>query len=263
MKKKLSKKQQKFYNSITGNTLFDRLHAKFITTSPTPAAAEWKEWDNIHAAQKKNHPIAFFLFNDVYYYLSHKKRRLSDAVWWVKYRTMKKHKYHLIDTKLDPGYHDTDHVIFHGCFSAFEDFIEKDIGIKGVKWQRDYYKKMLDEKNWEEWERKHSATDKKKHMQRNKERCTQYTEMLRLYDWWKSGRKKDHAKTDQMWDKYNALKKKRKKDYSSDDLIDVFSENKADESRMIREISEYENSLTQKDNDNLVSLVKLRGLLWN
>src|ERR1700733_10296632 len=103
-------------------TIRDRLCKKFITTPPTPLAAEWDEWEEIEVAQRKNHPIAYFILHDCYYSLSSMKRRyIKDSIWWLRYRLQKKHKYHLIDTKLEPGYYDTDSILLHGCFSAFED----------------------------------------------------------------------------------------------------------------------------------------------
>lgn len=41
---------------------------------------------------------------------------------WCKYRTI--HKYHIIDTKLEPGYHDSDTLLMHAMFSILVDFVE-------------------------------------------------------------------------------------------------------------------------------------------
>lgn len=41
---------------------------------------------------------------------------------WLRYRTV--HKYHIIDTKLAPGYHDSDTLIMHSVFSILVDYVE-------------------------------------------------------------------------------------------------------------------------------------------
>lgn len=43
--------------------------------------------------------------------------RISDARWWLKYRLLPKHQYHLVRTGLEPGYHDYDERMLHAAMA--------------------------------------------------------------------------------------------------------------------------------------------------
>jgi len=49
-----------------------------------------------------------------------------NARWWLQHRLLNEHKYHLVDTKLPPGYYESDERMFHACFSILVDFVEKE-----------------------------------------------------------------------------------------------------------------------------------------
>lgn len=51
-------------------------------------------------------------------------KRISNARWWLTYRFVKRHRYHLIDTKLEPGCYDHDYRLLHGCFAVLGEYIE-------------------------------------------------------------------------------------------------------------------------------------------
>jgi hypothetical protein len=44
--------------------------------------------------------------------------------WWFVHRLHPKKKYHLVDTKLKPGYYDKDKLMLHANFSLLQDFVE-------------------------------------------------------------------------------------------------------------------------------------------
>ena len=46
-------------------------------------------------------------------------KNISD---WCIYRTVR--KYHIVDTKLEPGYHESDTLVMHSVFSILVDFVE-------------------------------------------------------------------------------------------------------------------------------------------
>lgn len=54
--------------------------------------------------------------------------RVRDAVWQVRYRVDPRHRYHLIDTHLKPGYHDVDTLMLHGMFSLLRRYVEDEMG---------------------------------------------------------------------------------------------------------------------------------------
>jgi len=66
-------------------------------------------------------------------------RRIRDAVWWVRYRVDPGHKYHLINTRLEPGYYDIDVLMLHGMFSLLRRYVEEEHdGVEDLeKWGRE------------------------------------------------------------------------------------------------------------------------------
>lgn len=70
-------------------------------------------------------------------------------VWQAKYRLIKRHRYHLVDTGLRPGYHDEDERMLWACMSVLGDYMrfhggpEKleaftaDLASEPVDWRRD------------------------------------------------------------------------------------------------------------------------------
>ena len=82
---------------------------------------EWKQWEE---QSKKSHPVKYFLSETFPIFFGRIKNRISDGIYWVKYRTMPRHKYHLVKTGLSPGYYDKDALILHACFNLLKDFVE-------------------------------------------------------------------------------------------------------------------------------------------
>lgn len=58
------------------------------------------------------------------------RRRLHDANWWVLHRTT--HRYHMLDTGLDPGWHDEDTMILHACMAMLGRYIRSHGGIDSL-----------------------------------------------------------------------------------------------------------------------------------
>lgn len=49
---------------------------------------------------------------------------IRNLKWWILYRTTQ--KYHLVNTKLEPGYYDKDWLMLNACFSLLVDFVERE-----------------------------------------------------------------------------------------------------------------------------------------
>ena len=62
------------------------------------------------------------LFEHVWYSLRHS---VSDALWWVRYRTT--HRNHYIWTGLPPGYYDKDEVLLRVNFQLMVDYVEVEL----------------------------------------------------------------------------------------------------------------------------------------
>jgi len=50
----------------------------------------------------------------------------SKIKWYINYRFVKEHRYHLIDTGLEPGYCDIDHIMLHGMFSLLDRYVDQE-----------------------------------------------------------------------------------------------------------------------------------------
>jgi hypothetical protein len=59
--------------------------------------------------------------------------KLHKCRLWISYRISPRHKFHLIDTKLPPGYYDQDYRMLHGMFALLEDYVEESGGIKHIQ----------------------------------------------------------------------------------------------------------------------------------
>lgn len=89
---------------------------------------QWSDWDE---KTKKENPVGWFMSETVPdiidrtflkpYYM------VLDLRWWFTYRFNPKCKYHLIDTKLEPGYADSDYRMLHGMFALLVDFVEVEL----------------------------------------------------------------------------------------------------------------------------------------
>jgi hypothetical protein len=44
---------------------------------------------------------------------------------WLRYRLLKRHRYHLVDTGLTPGYYDQDNRMLHACFALLVDYVDE------------------------------------------------------------------------------------------------------------------------------------------
>jgi len=267
---KKSKKVKICAAAFKGKGFLDTLRSKFIHTPATPFAAQMHEWTKIERLQRENHPVACFLLNDVPRYFAVKKMRLDDAIWWVKYRTMKKHNFHIVDTGLNPGYHDSDEILLHSSMAVLVDYVENSnhggsgVGEKGLADYIKFCKESLNQKNWADWERKQSKKQKDQRIANDTRNLNGCKEILFIYHWWKIGRDVQHfaleKKRDENYSKKkfhfmrderdpNALTGKEKKQYEAEMQVSF-------------KLMDEEEALRQKDTDMIVRLAKVRGFMW-
>jgi hypothetical protein len=120
---------------------------------------------------------------DWYYF----KQRVTRPLWWLRHRFVKKHKYNVIYTGLEPGYYDCDTRIFYGVFKPFEEYMEFQLSDKShVKW---WYTPEEIENELEYVPEK----EKEAHRQWFIDRNTIWAELLGIYKWWKDYPNKEAA----------------------------------------------------------------------
>jgi hypothetical protein len=165
------------------------------------------------------------------------------AKWWLKYRFHPSHRYHIINSRLKPGYYDRDYVLLCTSFAILCDFIEKELpwsayDSKKVPWympRKWYVKKHAQELAFEhlDWKMKarmkldeNCNDDPNSDLQILHEGTWGWAskEMEELYIWWKYQRDQEHTFT--SWAEYDP------------------------------------EALDEKDDKQLLRLMKIRGFLW-
>jgi hypothetical protein len=273
---KANKTIKKWISDPYSDGLIQFLRNVFIRSPKSPRSAEMHVWNRIEKAQRKNHPIAYFLLYDVVTYVSVKKRRIGDFIWWFKYRLQKEHRYHIVDTKLSPGYYSEADILLHSSMSVLVDYVEThyhgadEPGAVGLRNYITFLEGNLDPKSWPEWERKYGAKYKRQKIESEMKYVVAYRDILMLYNWWKFQRDVEHLSMEQeknmFWDtrKFKAgfdmestdapvdpaklsLKEKRLYNKEIRDSIDLHTR---------------EDALNDKDDEMLARLAKVRKYLW-
>ena len=73
----------------------------------------------------KKHPIFSKIINYWYQFSN------PGPIWWLKYRLIPRHRYHVVKTNLKPGYHDPRTRILHAVFCDFESWALSDYHTDG------------------------------------------------------------------------------------------------------------------------------------
>lgn len=96
--------------------------------SATPRV--WERWKSIIS---KRYPIRYYLREVLPIQISIGFRKMEDAVWWVKYRTI--HRNNILKIKgLEPGYCDIDRKMLYANFSLLAEYIEVGLSSRNVEW---------------------------------------------------------------------------------------------------------------------------------
>jgi len=88
-----------------------------------PESASMEEWSAVHKEARKK-KFRYWVSQTMPSYFAVKKMQLDDIRYWFKYRLQKRHKYHLVDTKLKPSYYETDKRMIYAMFSLLVDHVE-------------------------------------------------------------------------------------------------------------------------------------------
>ena len=107
------------------NDSYERTSLKTFET----LLAEMDKWELERLEFAKKHPILAKI-KDIYRSLRWSLNN-PGPIWWIKYRIIPKHKYHVIYTKLSPGYHDPSARILSAVFGELEDWANRDYHTDG------------------------------------------------------------------------------------------------------------------------------------
>lgn len=230
-----------------------------------PSAATIDEWYEFDKKFKEDAPIRHFLvkgkFKKFSFRIKFYLQKISD---FFIYRFL--NKYHIVDSKLPPQYHEAEKVLLHSAFSILVDYVEITSSLKCAKTED--FKNILEWKRFLPWvfirDNFRSRTLGTEHLKweigLTKESPRQSecaTEVLYLYTWWKDIRperkpidcpvKLDNqyplAVLSETWRKNNAESYNKWKEW-------VDASNKQEE------------EWNEEDDEMLIRLVKIRRCLY-
>lgn len=109
-------------------------------------------------------------------------RCVRDALWAVRHRVDPRHRYHMVNTGLAPGYYDTDERILHACMSLLVAYVERECG------GEEAMQKWTDELR--------SEPDPYAPAGAVNSQADRQEETLAIYRWWKVQRPADRQRED-------------------------------------------------------------------
>lgn len=150
--------------------------------------------------------------------------RVSDAKWWLLHRFHPGHRYNVIRTGLKPGYYDVDELMLHGCMELLRRYVENERGgLASLK--------KIAADNREEGEDFLAGAEKEE-------------EAAAIYEWWTARRPEDEAALhDHIMARFDAAK------YGPDRMPG-------------KRCGEFEQELSDREDEMLARLVKIRRSLW-
>lgn len=107
-----------------------------------PYALQWGEWDKWRDDMKARFPVRYFIYesipdvwDDIWKYGIH--RFFKNIKWKILHRYHPKYKYHIVRTRLEPGYYDPDTQMFEAVFGLLCDYVENNTKWEVINWESD------------------------------------------------------------------------------------------------------------------------------
>jgi hypothetical protein len=181
-------------------------------------------------------------------------RRILDGIWWIRYRVDPRHKYHLIDTHLKPGYYDIDGLMLHGMFSLLRRYVDDEH--EGVESLEKFGQDLLAGGPQDFMHETEARQGKKEN------------EAVTLYRWWMEARPAMLKRQDELLD---LLYKDRKSLFDTEEeeingqkLYKVIRrrERTEDEIAWNDELQALEEKIANEEQEMLHRLIDIRGGLW-
>lgn len=144
-----------------------------------PNSATLEGWDEWKKKAKKEYPIRYFFSEELTMWFSVKVRRIENFIWKIKHRIIPRHKYHIVDTGLEPEYYDVDTRMLHACFSLLCSYVEEELPSCISKFR---FKNKLEYNDFIEGLDYMMALNEAEGLS---EHVKTYKEIKSLYVWWK------------------------------------------------------------------------------
>ncbi len=244
---------------------------RWIRYNP-PSSMTGKGWRLFYKEFSNKAPIRYYFYN------TFPKKYIRPLRWkyraiseWIEYRTIS--KYHVLETGLEPGYHDLETQILHVNFNLFKDFVEvqqayqthwADQTIKKGFWERHLplYRTIFSSRNPElglrhfQWAATLDDPSIPPH-----EQCPGQAisarEILELYDWWVNKRPaRQDVKIKNFHDQGLGILG------SLDEDFDPESEDFKEYMKSVHAQHDLEDAWGEEDTEMLIRLMKIRQGLW-
>jgi len=174
---------------------------KWMNFNP-PNALDMDGWNTFEDKFRKKAPIRYFIKYFIAQRIGDVFSSLSRIAWSIRYRTVC--KYHLVNTKLNPGYHEIDERMLHANFELIVDYVEIECAnmaditdmarrITERGWKNAYLPKIMKVKEFRsrelgmqhlEWETT-LASPSLDEMSRSPDQAARAVQVIILYTWWK------------------------------------------------------------------------------
>lgn len=168
---------------------------------------------------------------------------------WLRYRFVKRHKYHLIDTHLSPGYYDVDTLMLNGMFSLLRRYVEEERG--GVNALERFGRELVGQ-----GEDHHMA--EACHRQGNKE-----LEAAALYRWWTETLPAMEKRRGELMSALYGKNRVKFEPVADSELSEmIFEPFEGNEVAMHAELRATEDRIDREEQEMLHRLIDIRRSLW-
>ena len=171
-----------------------------------------------------------------------------NSQYWLMYRLIPKHQYHIVRTGLKPGYYDHDTLILHACFAELGRYIEFYDGPDKLD---EFSKDLINEPD-------PNAPEGMQDSQAGRQ-----MEATTLWRWWTIEKPADEKRRDELLMKLYGNRKLVTKPTENPRLSEiVFPEFKDDKRTMREEFRALEKKIDNDEQAMLHRLIDIRQSLW-
>ena len=176
--------------------------------------------------------------------------KMNDIRYWLIYRLIKKHQYHIVRTDLKPGYYDVDTVMLHACMKLLCHYIEDECG---GSFKLNKFTQEL-RKPGSEGHGPREVVERQADYQ---------SEAVEIYHWWKFERPSDLKRQDELLTALYGNRHLLTKPTEHPQLHElVFDEFKGHELEMENELRNLERKIDNDEQSMLHRLIDIRKSLW-
>jgi len=224
----------------------------------TPKSGTIEELAEFHKNARKKR-LCYWLLETMPMYFRVKKMQFDDVIYWFKYRLQKKHKYHLIDTKLGPGYYENDKVMLYGMFAILVDYVEIELAYMNHCFKEEKNTKTNKQNGLEhlDWQINLVNEDKS-----SKHQSDTAQEIKDLYMWWTDSRPNRPDAMDVSG--YNDIEQEYDSDLSVMEILAYRDEElKTKINTAFDKADIIDKQYEDQDTEMLIKLIKVRKTMWS